>query len=52
MRIHQHQDLMDLIKTLLISLVMIFLRIKVGPIIKLLPQVRAGKKKERILRER
>lgn len=52
MKTHQHQDLKDLIKTLSISLVMIFLRIKVGLIIKHLPRVLQEEKKERISQEK
>lgn len=52
MNIHQHQDLRDLIKTLSMSLVTIFLRIKVEPFIKHLLRVLREEKKERILREK
>lgn len=52
MKIHQHQDLKDLIKTLSISLATIFLRIKVGLIIKHLPRVLQEEKKERISQEK
>jgi|LakMenE18May11ns_1017448.scaffolds.fasta_scaffold6560202_1 hypothetical protein len=50
--IHQHQDPMDLIEIRLMSLVTIFLRIKVEHIMKLLLQDLQEEKKVIILREK